>query len=422
MKPIYPLHPHLGWGIWAACVGFILIFWPSELTCLISVVSVAVPQTIWRIPWPALRWWMLLWIGFWANCYWEEDMYSWDALRFPALGWTLGLGAAQLIRGEGWKNLSIDAFVLGPLFTLNTFHSWDESVSMSRNSALFLVAIGLIGSGRGIRRDHLLLALELAWVVIVVQLLVTWAFRPDVAWIGKTSSRFQGFMSNPNSISHPLLLLSMVLIWARRNKPHVWGTVWSATAVILFISGTRAALLAFALFSAASLSLTGNFRLYKRQILGTLSVLGVALMAVIALTDWNWMRLESLKIGGGRFNAWPLAIDHALETPWLGQGAGYELQWFFAMSPYFEWLNHIGNSHNAFLAIFMDYGAIGGLWLLTWMALRFQWFHGPTWVVFAPALIVEMTFENWLTAPLSTSFLVMVATCMFLRKDDPLMT
>ena len=72
------------------------------------------------------------------------------------------------------------------------------------------------------------------------------------------------------------------------------------------------------------------------------------------------MRLESLMIGGGRFNAWPTAVEHMLEAPWLGRGAGYENQWFFSMEDYFRWLNYIGNSHNAFLGLFMDYGIAGG--------------------------------------------------------------
>ena len=100
----------------------------------------------------------------------------------------------------------------------------------------------------------------------------------------------------------------------------------------------------------------------------------------------------------------------------MGHGAGYESQWFLAMAPSFEWVNHIGNSHNAFLALVMDYGVVGGLSLLGWMGWRFRWFaNGKSWLVGVP-LLVELFFENWLTAPMSSSFLIMAAASMTAQK------
>ena len=51
----------------------------------------------------------------------------------------------------------------------------------------------------------------------------------------------------------------------------------------------------------------------------------------------------------------------------------------------------------------MDYGVVGGLGLFLWLSWRFGWFSNrKAWLIGLP-LMVEL-FENWLTAPLSSSF------------------
>ena len=306
----------------------------------------------------------------------------------------------------------------GWAFGLNHWISWDAGSSLTRNILILSVSIGLIAAGKHTAFQNLKTALVQLWMVLTIQCIVALLLSHETAWIYSGAYRFQGFQSNPNSLSHPFLILSIaVVLLCRTNRKRLLA-IWSASIVMLFATGTRAALAGIfdvqcglVLSRGAGAPKSDK----KRPVRLSLIVVGCVLI-LLERSGLTWMRLGSLAIGGGRFNAWPLALEEVGIQPWFGHGAGYELQWFFAMAPYFEWVNHIGNSHNAFLALLMDYGVVGGLSLFLWLSWRFGWFSNrKAWLIGLP-LMVELFFENWLTAPLSSSFLLMAATSMCIQQ------
>ena len=103
----------------------------------------------------------------------------------------------------------IDVGILFVLFTVNHMVSWSSAVSMQRNLAIAVVAIGLVAAGRATPLNDFKVALMSLWFVLVLQLAVSWIVVPEVAWVRNDSMCFQGFSSNPNSISHPFLILGM---------------------------------------------------------------------------------------------------------------------------------------------------------------------------------------------------------------------
>ena len=405
----------VNWPLWTwALLGSVgLCLSPSTSVCLGTVAALFLVQLYKPMPWQGFKWFVLLWVGVWSNCFWDHDLFAFDALRFPALTWVMAIGFLPSLQRKAMLLRFIDVGILFVLFTVNHMVSWSSAVSMQRNLAIAVVAIGLVAAGRATPLNDFKVALMSLWFVLVLQLAVSWIVVPEVAWVRNDSIRFQGFSSNPNSISHPFLILGMSVMSMIGADHRRFFLTWTISAFIVGLTGSRTAMLAFATFSALILStemiLPKSFRLraFKATVLAAFA-LGLA-----ECTGWKWMRLESLMIGGGRFNAWPTAVEHMLEAPWLGRGAGYENQWFFSMEDYFRWLNHIGNSHNAFLGLFMDYGIAGGSLLFAWMAWRFGWFNGKRrlWTLGLP-LLVEIFFENWLLAPLSSSFLLMAAASM----------
>lgn len=387
--------------------------------CLAALGLLFLTQWLEPISWPAFRWFVLLWVGFWANCYWAEEMFAFDALRIPAFAWVAGLGGLQPFGKHQMKSRLIDLLILSAVVGVNMSACWTSNICLSRNMALVLVSMGLLVAGSFTERQDLSLATARCWWVVLLQCLVTWGLANEVAWTGNTSTlRFQGFLSNPNSLSHPFLLLSMTMLWLRTLAQRTWALHWIASFVLLAMCGTRAALLAFALFTSALFA--------KNMVFDRKAILPVALSSaivgiIIFLSPYtDLFRFKTILIGGGRFNAWPYALEEASYRPWLGYGAGYEWNWFEAHSPFFIYLDHLGNAHNAFLGLGMDYGIAGGSALFGWMAWRFQWFRAQTRWLFGLPLLIEMMFENWLSAPFSTSFLVMVATCLVVDQATTL--
>ena len=402
--------------IWALASGALLVLFPSDASCLIATGALILQQLVQPMRWDGFRWFVLLWIGVWANCFWEEEMFAFDALRFAAVGWVIAIGILPSLRHSDLRERGVDILILGGLFALNHWVSWDAGISLTRNALILSVSLGLIAAGKHTSCQNLKTALVQLWMVLTIQCIVAMLLSPETAWIYSGAYRFQGFQSNPNSLSHPFLILSIaVVLLCKTNRKRLFA-IWSTSIVMLFATGTRAALLAFLMFGAVLFFRELELRkATKRGLLVSSGVVGFVLI-LLERGGLTWMRLGSLAIGGGRFNAWPLALEEVGVQPWLGHGAGYELQWFFAMAPYFEWVNHIGNSHNAFLALLMDYGVVGGLGLFLWMSWRFGWFSNrKAWLIGLP-LMVELFFENWLTAPLSSSFLLMAATSMCIQQ------
>ncbi len=425
MNDMYIGHPMMRWHdvkpnwslwLWAVLSGILLLQNPSDVTCLIALGSLFVRQWIHPMSWPAFRWFVLLWVGVWANCYWEHELFAFDALRIPALGWVVSLGILPSFHPKCLRERLVDAAILLSLFFMNDIVSWDNGFSLSRNIYIFVVSIGLIAAGRHTAYQDLKHALTQLWIVVVIQSFVTGMFSPETAWIDNNALRFQGFLSNPNSLSHPFLILSMSVLMMFKSSMKNLIVLWTMSAVLLFFTGTRSAMLAFLLFSLIQFSLEFGWNRIQKRTLLIASLACAAGLGVLEFCGLPWMRIETLAIGGGWVIAGPRAIESWLEKPWMGHGAGYESQWFLAMAPSFEWVNHIGNSHNAFLALVMDYGVVGGLSLLGWMGWRFRWFaNGKSWLVGVP-LLVELFFENWLTAPMSSSFLIMAAASMTAQK------
>ena len=402
--------------LWALASGALLVLFPSDAACLIATGALFLQQCARPMPWDGFRWFVLLWIGVWANCFWEQEMFTFDALRFAAVCWVTAMGILPSFRPSDLRERRLDIMILGGLFVLNHWISWDPGSSLTRNVLILAVSIGLIAAGKHTSYQNLKIALVQLWMVLIIQCSVALLLSPETAWIYSDAYRFQGFQSNPNSLSHPFLILSITVVLLCGANWKRLLAFWSASMVMLFATGTRAALLAFLMFSAVLFFRElGLGKATKRVLLIGSGVVGCVLI-LLEIGGLTWMRLESLAIGGGRFNAWPLALEEVGAQPLLGHGAGYELQWFFAMAPYFEWVNHIGNSHNAFLALVMDYGVVGGLGLFLWMSWRFGWFSNrKAWLIGLP-LMVELFFENWLTAPLSSSFLLMAATSMCIQQ------
>lgn len=230
--------------------------------------------------------------------------------------------------------------------------------------------------------------------------------------IGFLKGRWRGVFGNPNEFGHWWLFIFVLALFHVRGNGRS-SMIWvGATVVILLLTGTRGALLGAVVAGMGSVL---EHALQRKTILASaffgISAVG-ALVVAIQYEPWaiqedllpkQLVRSETISSGGGRTIAWQHALEEIYMEPWFGQGGGYEQRYFKTRYTFFAGQNHEGASHNSWIAFAMNYGIPGGTLLILSLLIRLNLASRSARLVYLPAIVISLTVEGWLTAPMSAS-------------------
>lgn len=245
--------------------------------------------------------------------------------------------------------------------------------------------------------------------LVIVVVLASLVFFIGDGGLGFLNGRFRGIFGNPNEMSHWVFPFALLVVFSgnlTRTKDRLWAV--SGVIGLLLVTGTRGALVALFLGLVAFLTVDSKvtpFRLW-----------GGILVAFVLIVSQNFIieqsqrflperlvRLESLGEGGGRFLAWEYAIEEIKKRPVFGGGGGYEERYFGENYSFFAMQNHQGLSHNSWLAFAMNFGVANAILLILGLFRQLGLLNGMALFFAAPAFLFSLTFEGWLTAPMSAS-------------------
>lgn len=239
--------------------------------------------------------------------------------------------------------------------------------------------------------------------------------------------RFVGWFGNPNGMAIFIYLtwvLFAVVNQLRRDLFTRWETVfiYGVLAYFLITCGARTSLMSTMMF----ILFIQFFRIsIALGIISFLAFVGVGELVadnlpyiIEALGMEQYMRVDTIATGSGRYIAWNYAWTHIQEDGDLliGSGFGHDYHVMYAAWRYLSQLGHQGGVHNAYLVFWMNVGIVGLLMYFRSFMLIFIKASKNTSIALAVmfSVLFSNIYESWLTASLNpyTPLLLVILTIM----------
>lgn len=136
----------------------------------------------------------------------------------------------------------------------------------------------------------------------------------------------------------------------------------------------------------------------------------------------DYLRVESLLTGTGRYLAWSLGLTQIAQNPIIGRGFAWEEIYFHSIEEILVATEHQGGMHNSFLTFIMNNGYLGFLLFVVFLIylmsrMRAPWFSFP----FALAALLSSFFESWLNSSLNAFSIHFFLVIMILIEYPNLM-
>lgn len=249
----------------------------------------------------------------------------------------------------------------------------------------------------------------------------------DAAYL---KGRYRGAMGNPNGIGilcTVFFAFFTIVISKRKDLFQRWEViiVYGAILLSVVLAGSRNSLMSILIFYAFS-------RFFKvSYFLGFTVIIVLAIVYQVVITNLpliiatfglqEYLRVEHIEDGSGRIVAWIFGWQKIQENFFIGRGFNYEGWLYVIYSPYLYKLGHIGNSHNSWLAIWLNTGLIGLVLFLIGLIYRFvkAATKSPFALPLMYSVIFSATFEAWLVGSLNphTPLLLLMWTIMSLNLE-----
>jgi len=257
--------------------------------------------------------------------------------------------------------------------------------------------------------------------IILTVGLLSYVINPDFATL---AGRYRGLLGNPNGMGILLTVAGPLYFLLQRNyptklidKPSEYMFLLVFVISLLF-TGSRTSLFAILMFIGflRIRYLSNSFTLFVFIVV----VVGYELIltslpqiaSILGLQEY--LRIETLDEGSGRFVAWNFAWAQIQEVFFVGGGYGYSeiifKQNFWELSA----LGHQGNAHNSYLTFWLDTGLIGiilfatGLFRTILGCIRESHYAVPV----IASILFSANFESWMAAslnPFTSLFLICLA-------------
>lgn len=232
---------------------------------------------------------------------------------------------------------------------------------------------------------QLVSALELVAVVLVAlniyALVESYQWATTTLWPGGflDGPRFQGTFPQPNVAGQSFACLLIFALSQVRQAPFLWGAVGSASTVLMFLSGSRGALVVA--FGGL------GFLLLRPRRLRVVSLTAIAMVTVAAIAPFT--PVASSRDIHGRDVTWREVTAIIRDSPLYGSGV------FPTVAP-----DRSGGfyAHNQVLQVMAESGIVGALLLFAAIICAF-WGQVATpanvpWAAMVVGLLLTMPFEN----------------------------
>jgi O-antigen ligase len=276
-------------------------------------------------------------------------------------------------------------------------------------------------------RDHFLRGAVLTTTALLAYGLFMAILWPETAYL---MGRFRGVTGNPNSLGIICTVFFGLYTIIQLHYRHLFlkwesGVIYGIILLSVILSGSRNAIFAILIFY-----LFGRF-FSVSYLLGftALIVLAVAYQILIsnlpailtALGLQEYMRVENIDDGSSRLIAWQFTLKHLKKDFLLGHGIGYEVYFFqnYGADLFFKY--HVGNTHNSWLALWLNTGIIGLILYAGGLIYRFMSFssRSPYVMPFMYSIMFSATFESWLAGVLSPYILLMLISLSVISQLQP---
>jgi O-antigen ligase len=295
------------------------------------------------------------------------------------------VGAACLITGiRGRRKMGLRwivsfPFLIAMYFILTMLWSINRELTLGRSISIVLLGTTVVGmvwyTGNSAVKIH-----EAMKAVVFPVTLLFWILTPvygfDTSLLEKGLLRTAGPMLNPNGIGILGALLGPVAyyLWRGTPKKHIfWLGSFLTCVALIILSGTRTALSAILVaFTFIAITQARSFSINMLFGAGLALLISVVLLLAevygLPKIIHTYLRVESLAIGGGRFEAWNVGWDLLRQKPWTGYGFGTEDMLFEQFG--IRFLKHGGAMvHNSYLGLSLQIGILGAGVFFSWMFL-----------------------------------------------------
>lgn len=244
-----------------------------------------------------------------------------------------------------------------------------------------------------------------------------------------TGERYRGVFGNPNGLGIFTLLITMLVALLNSKFPELFTrreliVFFVLIGISTVLSGSRTALFAIGMFFAFT------FFFKRSWVLGVLVFFGsiflyelvsnniVTIVAALGLGEY--LRVDTLEAGSGRFIAWNFAWNQIQDFFWVGGGFSNDE---YIMRQHYEQLErmgHQGGVHSSYLTLWFDLGLVGILiyfrsFLLAFVgAIKRSVYSLP--ILFA--VLFSITYESWLAGSLNPFTIFLLVTLTVLNDFD----
>ena len=241
--------------------------------------------------------------------------------------------------------------------------------------------------------------------------------------------RFRGLFGNPNGMALFCVLLIMVSVTASsinerllswKEKIFVYGTA----TYFLIISGSRASLVAVLIFLVF-----GRF-FSASPVFGFMALLAVFGLSELVLSNIapivtafgleDYVRLQTLESGSGRYFAWDFAWKHIQDYFVFGGGFANDERIMRKHRLYLERMGHQGGVHNSYLSFWFNVGIVGLVLFLRSFILIFV--KASKLVPFSLGVMFgvmfSITYESWLVSSLNPFTIILLIIITMVTEEE----
>jgi hypothetical protein len=240
---------------------------------------------------------------------------------------------------------------------------------------------------------------------------------------GYVGGRFRGLFGNPNALGIFSFLVMIIATTVNINNRSLFTTgqkilIYAVTLLCIVLTGSRTSLVATAIFLVFQ-------RFFSRSpflaFIALIAAIGIgeavssnieAIVSALGLEEY--LRVETLEGGSGRYFAWQFAWGHIQDYFVFGGGFANDEHIFAKWRLYLEMMGHQGGAHSTYLSMWLNVGIVGLLIFLRSLFLVFIKAAkiAPVSLAILFSVLFSITYESWLVGSLNpfTILLIIIMT------------
>jgi len=244
--------------------------------------------------------------------------------------------------------------------------------------------------------------------------------------------RSGGLFGNPNGLGIFSFLTVAFMTIAYYRYPALFSKRWKIfsygiIAIALFFSASRGGIFSSCAFLLVFLAIVKK----KYGLVFIVVLIGLSAFLLLPAVDSSpsyqerirsYLRLDKEDATSGREVGWNLTIREINNgNYWFSKGMGYSEYYMHQIAEEASQEGHQGNSHNSYLAIWLDVGLVGLIffimgWLACFWQLKKQW---PVALAVFCGVLISSNVESWLAASLNpfTVYLLIILTFLSIHSN-----